>query len=212
MVGPYPPNLGTGTAAAAHTGPHPSPPAGLAALSAAYPGLLPSPVRYPQRSRRRLVVAVVVLVAVVATLAAVIGYAVRGEGSGAAGGAGAITAVPAKAAIQGYLNALADRDIDTITRNSLCGIYDRVTDRWPDEAVAKMSSDAFRRQFSRAAVTSIDKIVPLSNFQAQALFTMRATPAGGDQPRDDIQGVAQLLSVRGHLLVCSYVVRTAGSY
>jgi hypothetical protein len=61
-------------------------------------------------------------------------------------------------------------------------------------------------------VTAIDKIVYLSQYQAQALFTMQVSPAIGGPMRAQVQGVAQLLFQRGHILVCSYVLRTGGSY
>lgn len=213
MAGPYPPHHGTGP-----VGPPPGPPRGPGSFPVpGYPGMLPPPVFYPRRRRRRLVVGLALLTAAVAALAGVLGYALHGGGG--AGGAGhgtghagtGLTEAPAKTAIQGYLNALLDRDIETIARNSLCGIYDQVTDHQADNAVAKLSSDAFRKQFLQAEVTSVDKIVYLSDFQAQALFTMRVErPAGGQ--RDSTQGVAQLLSTGGHLLVCSYQPRGAGSF
>jgi hypothetical protein len=168
----------------------------------------PGPLPYPGPSRRWLFVVAVTVIAVVATLAAVLGYAVHDV---RAARRETITETSAKAAIQGYLNALADRDIDAVARNTLCGIYDGVTDRRTDDAVATMSSDAFHRQFSRAEVTSIDKIVHLSRYQAQALFTMRVTPALGAATQRDVQGVAQLLSTDHRILVCSYLLRSTGN-
>jgi hypothetical protein len=91
-------------------------------------------------------------------------------------------------------------------------MYDGVHDKRSDQALAKMSSDAFRKQFSEVELTSIDKIVYLSQYQAQALFSMRVSPAGGGPARGDVQGVAQLLFQRGQIEVCSYVLRTGGSY
>lgn len=85
-------------------------------------------------------------------------------------------------------------------------------DRRSDQALAKLSSDAFRKQFSSAQVISIDKIVYWSNYQAQVLFTMRVRPATGGPPREQVQGLAQLLFQHGQVLVCSYVLRTAGTY
>jgi len=87
-----------------------------------------------------------------------------------------------------------------------------VRDKRSDQALAKMSSDAFRKQFSEVELTSIDKIVYLSQYQGQALFTMRVSPAAGGPTRGDVQGVAQLLFQRGQIMVCSYVLRTGGSY
>lgn len=62
-------------------------------------------------------------------------------------------------------------------------MYDGVRDKRSDQALAKLSSDAFRKQFSQVEVTSIDKIVYLSQYQAQALFTMKASPATGAPAR-----------------------------
>ncbi|OBI55414.1 hypothetical protein [Mycobacterium sp. E796] len=168
------------------------------------------PVPYPQRrSKRRLVIGLLLAVALAAALTLAITYGVRtnGANTGAALSDGA-----AKAAIQQYLDALEHRDIDVIVRNALCGMYDGVRDKRSDQALAKMSSDAFRKQFTEVELTSVDKIVYLSQYQAQALFTMRVTPATGGPARDDVQGVAQLLFQRGQIEVCSYVLRTGGSY
>ena len=91
-------------------------------------------------------------------------------------------------------------------------MYDGVRDKRSDQALAKLSSDAFRKQFSEVEVTSIDKIVYLSQYQAQALFTMQVSPAPAGPMRGQVQGIAQLLFQRSQILVCSYVLRTAGSY
>jgi hypothetical protein len=148
-------------------------------------------------------------IAVVAALTVAIVYGVRtnGANTGTAFSEGA-----AKVAIQDYLDALEHRDVDVIVRNALCGMYDGVRDKRSDQALAKMSSDTFRKQFSQVKLTSIDKIVYLSQYQAQALFTMRVSPATGGPTREDVQGVAQLLFQRGQIEVCSYVLRTGGSY
>jgi hypothetical protein len=217
MPGPHSSRHGLGTDGPPFAEPHTGEPAyahshadeiSAAPPSAAYPGALPPPVSYPQRHRRRLVVGVLVAVALIAGLTAAIVLGLRqGESTG-----GAISDTTAKAAIQGYLDALEHRDTDTIARNTLCGIYDAVRDRRPDMALARLSSDAFRKQFSEVSVTSIDKIVFLSSYQAQVLFTMRVTPATGGPPRDQVQGIAQLLSQHNGVLVCSYVLRTAGAY
>lgn len=124
---------------------------------------------------------------------------------------GPLTDARAKTAIQGYLDALDGQDIDVIAHNTMCGTYDAVADRRSDEALAKLSSDAFRKQFDSAEVTTIDRIVLLSSYQAQVLFSMRIDPASGGSPRD-VQGTAQLLVVDDQVLVCSYVLRTGGSY
>jgi len=126
--------------------------------------------------------------------------------------AGAFSGATATLAIQSYLDALQHRDTEAIARGALCGIYDAVRDRRSDQAVAKLSSDAFRKQFSEARVTSIDKIVYWSDYQAQVLFSMRVQPADGSSARSEVQGVAQLLSQHNQIVVCSYVLRTAGFY
>jgi hypothetical protein len=170
----------------------------------------PPPVSYPgRRSKRRLVIGMLVAVALVAALTVAIVYGVRTNGANTGT---SFTEGTAKAAIQDYLDALEHDDIDVIVHNSLCGMYDGVRDKRSDRALAKMSSDAFRKQFSEVELTSIDKIVYLSQYQAQALFTMRVSPATGGPTRGDVQGVAQLLFQRGQIMVCSYVPRTAGSY
>ncbi|OBF06773.1 hypothetical protein A5730_13460 [Mycobacterium sp. ACS4054] len=175
-----------------------------------YAGQPPPPMPYPpRRSKRRLIIGLLLAIALAAALTVAIVYGVRtnGANTGTSFSEGA-----AKTAIQGYLDALDHRDIEEIERNALCGMYDAVRDKRSDQALAKLSSDAFRKQFSQVEVTSIDKIVYLSQYQAQALFTMRAAPATGGPLRGELQGIAQLLFQRGQIMVCSYVLRTGGSY
>ncbi|OSC21249.1 hypothetical protein B8W69_28575 [Mycobacterium vulneris] len=186
----------------------PAPQAGPAPAN--YAGQPPAPVPYPpQRSKRGLIVGVLISIALVAvmTMAIVFGVRTNGANTGATFSEGA-----AKTAIQGYLDALEHRDIDEIARNALCGLYDGVQDKRSDQALAKLSSDAFRKQFSEVELTSIDKIVYLSQYQAQALFTMRVSPVSGGPMHGQVQGIAQLLFQRGQIMVCSYVLRTGGSY
>ncbi|HUH67466.1 MAG TPA: hypothetical protein VLZ05_00350 [Mycobacterium sp.] len=178
--------------------------------SANYAGQARPPVSYPRRrSKRRLIIGILVTVALVGAMTVAIVYGVRtnGANTGATFSEGA-----AKTAIQGYLDALEHRDVDDIVHNALCGMYDGVRDKRSDQALARLSSDAFRKQFSTVEVTSIDKIVYLSQYQAQALFTMRVSPATGGPMRGEVQGIAQLLFQRGQILVCSYLLRTGGSY
>lgn len=142
-----------------------------------YAGPPPGPAPYPPpRSKRRLIVGVALAIALVAVMTVAIVYGVRtnGANTGTTFSEGA-----AKTAIQGYLDALEHRDINEIARNALCGLYDAVQDKRSDQALAKLSSDAFRKQFSEVEITSIDKIVYLSQYQAQALFTMRVSPVSG---------------------------------
>ncbi|MEZ0351839.1 hypothetical protein [Mycobacterium sp. pR1184] len=174
-----------------------------------YPGPTPPPGYPKRRSTRRLVIGVLAAVALVAAMTAAIVYGVRTNGANTGA---AFSEATAKTAIQGYLDALENRNTDEVARNALCGLYDGVRDRRSDQALAKLSSDAFRKQFSQVQLTSIDKIVYLSQYQAQALFTMQVSPATGGPLRGQVQGVAQLLFQRGDILVCSYVLRTGGSY
>jgi len=178
--------------------------------SANYVGPPPPPSPYPPpRSKRRLIVGVALAIVLVAVMTVAIVYGVRtnGANTGTTFSEGA-----AKTAIQGYLDALEHRDINEIARNALCGLYDAVQDKRADQALAKLSSDAFLKQFAEIEITSIDKIVYLSQYQAQALFTMRVSPVSGGPMRGQVQGIAQLLFQRGQIMVCSYVLRTGGSY
>jgi len=211
MAGPYPPHQGTGA-----SGPYTPPPAyspdypfEAGPAAAAYPGPLPPPVPYPKRRRGRVIAIVVVTLAVIAGVVAAVVFAVRDH---TATQAGVLNSAGAQRAIQGYLDALSHDDLQAISRNMLCGLYDGVKDRRADDALAKLSSEAFQKQFSGAEVTSVDTMVFSSPNSAQVLFTMRVTSAirgGGAVER---QGVAQLLSYDNEILVCSYVLRTAGVF
>jgi hypothetical protein len=226
MAGPHPPNHTLGTdGPTRHAQSQPvefpdqpmagdpvfaSAPTGAAGPRPADYAAQPPRAPYPRRrSRRRLVIGMLAAIALVAALTVAIVYGVRTNGANTGT---SFSEGSAKVAIQGYLDALEHRDIDVIVRNALCGMYDGVRDKRSDQALAKMSSDAFRKQFSKVQLTSIDKIVYLSQYQAQALFTMRVLPATGGPAREDVQGVAQLLFQRGQIQVCSYVLRTGGSY
>lgn len=177
-------------------------------LSAAYPGMLPPPVQYPKRRRWPLVAAIAAVVVLIAAVAGIVLVAGRDEVRQP------ITAATAKPAIQQFLDALADGDEQTIARHTLCGLYDAVKNRDADLALADMSGDAFRKQYKRVEVTSIDKIVYLSPNQAQVLFSMKGTPAtSGRMPSSssgdgERQAVAQVLAQDNQVLVCSYVQRT----
>lgn len=216
MAGPYPPEYGAGPA-----GPqmypesfpqqppaHPYPDN----VPSAYPGMLPPPVHYPKRRRWRVATAAVVAVAAVGALVTAIVMATRNDSSAN----GVLTDASAKAAIQEYLTAMTKGDEETVARHTLCGLYDAVKERRSDLALAGLSSDAFRKQYSRAEVSSIDKMVIWSPNQAQVLFTMKVAPASGpnrgQQPRQEEQAVAQLLVQNNEVLVCSYLPRTAGQY
>jgi hypothetical protein len=183
-------------------------------LDASYPGTLPPPVPYRRPGRRKWVVTAlaILVVAVVAVITAVV--LTRGDDESAAGGA--LTEASARSAIQNYLDALSHGDDETVARHTLCGLFDAVKEKRSDLALASLSSDAFRKQYSSAQVTSIDKMVLSSPTQAQVLFTMKVTPASRSTrttPQDaDEQAVAQVLSIDNEVLVCSYLPRTAGQY
>jgi len=208
MAGPYPPEYGAGPVGPQMYAGQPYPDN----VPSAYPGMLPPPVQYPKRRRWPLVVGAVLALAVVAALVAAIVFAARNDKSASS----ALTKASATAAIQEYLDALSNGDEETVARHTLCGLFDAVKERRSDLTLAGLSSDAFRKQYSRAEVTSIDKMVLWSPNQAQVLFTMRVAPARGstrDQPpNDEEQGVAQILAQDNEILVCSYLPRTAGQY
>jgi hypothetical protein len=174
--------------------------------------MLPPPVGYPRRRRWPLITAAAVALLVIAALSAALIFTIR-DGEGAT--AGPITEAAAKTAIQEYLDALTNGDDETIARHTLCGLFDDVKERRSDLALAGLSSDAFRKQYSSAEVTSIDKMVLWSPNQAQVLFTMQVVPGRGasrDQTDTDQQAVAQLLSQGDETLVCSYLPRSVGQY
>lgn len=216
MAGPYPPNPAVGDEGPPQGQPYPQvgpetldfPRDGNEPPVHPYPGP-PAPAPHPNRRPRRLLIGILLTIALIAGLTTAIVYGVRTNGANTTS---TFPEATAKSAIQTYLNALAHKDTDVIVRNSMCGIYDAVKDKRSDLALAKLSSDAFRKQFSEVEITGIDKIVYLSQYQAQVLFSMNATPATGGPARKEIQGVAQLLFQRGQILVCSYVLRTSGQY
>jgi hypothetical protein len=202
MAGPYPPEYGAGPVGP-QIYPYPD------NVPSAYPGMLPPPVQYPKKRRWRLVAGVVVALAVVAGLVAAI---VLTAGRDDSTGAGTLTEASAKAAIQEYLDAMTNGDDETVARHTLCGLFDAVKERRSDLALAGLSSDAFRKQYSQAEVTSIDKMVHTSPHQAQVLFTMNVVPASSSRGQSEEQAVAQLLAQDNEILVCSYLPRTAGQY
>jgi hypothetical protein len=191
--------------------PPPGPPPYPGQVPSAYPGALPPPVNYPKPPRRRRFLAVGVPLLLIALIAAVV-TAVVLKNRGGDDKSVAVTDASATTAIQGYLDALTKGDDETVARNNSCGFFDAVTDRRSDMALANLSSDAFRRQYGSAKVSSIDKIVTWSPKQAQVLFTMRATPAGRNQGEVERQGIAQLLTQDRTILVCSYLPRNTGQF
>ena len=210
MTGPYPPEYGAGPVGPQMYGPQPYP----ENVPSPYPSMLPPPLQYPKRKWwKPLAVVAVALVALAALVTAIV-YASRDDD---ASSRTTLSESSAKAAIQDYLDALSKGDDQTVARHTLCGLYDAVKEHRSDLALASLSSDAFRKQYSHAEVTSIDKMVLWSPNQAQVLFTMKVVPASGStrsgQPRnDEQQGVAQVLAEDNEVLVCSYLPRTAGQY
>ncbi|MFB1297176.1 hypothetical protein ACAG24_016825 [Mycobacterium sp. pW049] len=222
MTGPYPPPYGAGPAGPQmYPEPYPQqtyPPMAQpypGGADASYPGTLPPPVQYPKRRRGPWVAIAVAVVAVLAVAGVIAAVALSG-GRDEQAATGALTDTSAQAAIQDYLDALSNGDDEQVARHTLCGLFDSVKERRSDLALAGLSSDAFRKQYDSAEVTSIDKMVLSSPTQAQVLFTMRVLPASGssrNQPQEaDEQAVAQLISVDNEILVCSYLPRTAGQY
>ena len=209
MTGPYPPEYGAGPVGPQMYGAQPYP----ENVPSPYPSMLPPPLPYPKRRWWWPVGAVALALVVVASLVTAIVFASRDDGASTHP---PVTEASAKAAIQEYLDALSKGDDQTVARHTLCGLFDAVKEHRSDLALAGLSSDAFRKQYSHVEVTSIDKIVLWSPNQAQVLFTMRVAPAIGStrdqRPNTEEQGVAQLLSQDNEILVCSYLPRTAGQY
>lgn len=206
MTGPYPPEYGGGPVDPQTYGAQPYP-----ENVPPYPTMMPPPLQYPKR-RWWPIVAVAIAVAVITAVVTGIVFAWRSDNANHT----AFTNGSTKAAIQQYLDALSKGDDQTVARHTLCGLFGSVKENRSDLALASLSSDAFRKQYSRAQVTSIDKMVLWSPNQAQVLFTMKVSPARGsarNQPAStEEQAIAQLLSQDHEILVCSYLPRTAGSY
>lgn len=188
--------------------PESTPPQGFPPFPGAYPGTLPPPVQYPKRTPWKAIAAVGASVAVLAAVAGAV-LVLAGTDDAPV----AMNTENVRPAIQGFLNALTDGDDEAIARHALCGLYDAVDDRNSDLALADLSSDAFRKQFSEVEVVSVDKVVPWSTNQAQALFTMAVIAPGSGRGSADagseIQVVAQLLQSDDEILVCSYVQRSS---
>jgi hypothetical protein len=177
-----------------------------------YPGMLPPPIPYPKRSPWRAILAGL---AVLALMAAAVGATILVMRSDGDSPSQRLTSASAQNAIQNYLDALQRGDTEEIARHTLCGLFDAVKEKRSDLALADLSSDAFRKQFGKADVTSVDKMVFSSPYQAQVLFSMNVTPAGSrtrPPPEMSEQGVAQLLVQDDQVLVCSYLLRAAAQY
>ena len=209
MTGPYPPEYGAGPVGPQMYPPQPYP----ENVPSPYPAMLPPPLQYPKRRWWPIAVAIATAAVVVVALITALVFVAHNNASSHT----ALTDASAKAAIQEYLDALSKGDDQTVARHTLCGLYDSVKEHRSDLALASLSSDAFRKQYSHAEVTSIDKMVLLSPNQAQVLFTMKVAAASGSTrsqaPKDDEQqAVAQVLTQDNETLVCSYLPRTAGQY
>jgi hypothetical protein len=208
MAGPYPQYSDAALSQPNYTEPYPSHP--IPAAASVYPGMLPPPVPYPSRRRWRLIAVILLVVAIVAGTTTAIVYAVNPDPGIQAGGQ--ITEATAKTAIQNYLDALGRGDTETVARNTLCGFYDAVKDKRSDQALARLSSETFRKQFSQADVMSIDKMVFMSPNQVQVLFSMQVVPVTRGSQKHQEQAIAQLLSQDDKVLVCQYLLRSAGQY
>ena len=128
MAGPYPPQYGAGPVGPPP--PYPGPPQPYPenpVVPSAYPGMLPPPIPYPKRSRWRAVLGALVALAVVAAAVAAIVFVVRSDDDDAT--AGTLTTASAQTAIQDYLDALHDGDVETIARHTLCGLFDAVKEQ-----------------------------------------------------------------------------------
>jgi lipopolysaccharide export LptBFGC system permease protein LptF len=207
MAGPYQQYSDPQLSQSNYSEPYPSSPV---AAPSVYPGTLPPPVPYPGRRRWQLIAAILLIVAVVAGATTAVVFGLTSKSSSQANGQ--ITEASAKTAIQSYLDAMQRGDTEAVARNTLCGFYDQIKDKRSDQALARLLAETFRKQFSQAQVTSIDKMVLLSENQAQVLFTMQVVPTSrGSQKRTE-QATAQLLLQDGRLLVCQYLLRGAGPY
>lgn len=212
MAGPYPPYQPAGSGGQ----PGGQPPYPGDALPfpvgypTGYPGPLPPPVSYSPAPRRGR--ALWWALGALGVIGALVAAVVLIGGRASSTGSGAFTDAAAQTAIQGYLTALSSADTEVIARNNTCGMFDALKERRSELALARLSSDAFRKQFSQAEVTSIDKIVLSSSYQAQVLFTMRVTRTAARSNRDQEQGVVQLLRQDDQILVCSYLLRTSAQY
>ena len=92
---------------------------------------------------------------------------------------------------------MTNGDDETVARHTLCGLFDAVKERRSDLALASLSSDAFRKQYSRAEVTSIDKMVLVVAASGAGAVHHAGGPRPGRAAAGDErarQAVAQLLS------------------
>jgi hypothetical protein len=168
-------------------------------------------VPYPNQRRWPLIAAIALVVAVLAATTIAVIYAATTDSPGSASG-GQITEAAAETAIQDYLDAMLKGDTEAVAKNMACGIYDEVKDQRSDRALARLGSETFRKQYSKAEVTSIDKMVFLSPVQAQVLFSAKVTAASRGPKNQEQQAIAQLLWQDDTVLVCSYLPKASGQY
>ncbi len=180
------------------------------AAASVYPGMLPPPVPYPSGGRWRVIAVILLVFAIVGSTTTAVIYSLNTEPHAAVGGT--ITEASAKTAIQDYLDAMEQGDTETVARNTLCGLYDGVKDKKSDQALARLSSETFRKQFSQVDVTSVDKLVFLAPNQAQVLFSMQVVPTSRNAKKREEQAVATLIADDGSILVCQYVLKSGGQY
>ena len=180
------------------------------AAASVYPGMLPPPVPYPSGSRWRAIAVILLVIVILGSATTAVIYALNTESHAAVGGP--ITEASAKAAIQDYLDAMEQGDTETVARNTLCGLYEGVKDKKSDQALARLSSETFRKQFSEVDVTSVDKLVFLAPNQAQVLFSMQVVPTSRGAKKREEQGVATLIADDNRILVCQYVLKSGGQY
>jgi hypothetical protein len=173
--------------------------------SAQYPGpyTAPYPVDYPQPGRRVprwawVAVAAVLLIG----LALLLGLTANNTGSVSS----QPTTTVIQRSVQGYFDALASGDTKSLARNASCGLFDEVRDKNPELSLMRLSSESFRKENGKVTLTSIDKVVRLSEYQLRVLFTVQA------QKTANPQGQAELLLGEDGIYVCSAYLRTAGTF
>ena len=100
--------------------------------------------------KRRLIIGVLLAIALVAAMTVAIVYGVRTNGANTGAAFSEGIGQNGDSGLSG--RAREPRHRRASSRNALCGLYDGVRDKRSDQALAKLSSDAFRKQFSQVAV------------------------------------------------------------
>ena len=153
MAGPYPPHAPGGAEGQPAPGPAPTPPSPTPTPACTRVRCRPPVGTRAVPARPPAAVVALGLGLVAALVVAVLAFSGGRTGPGRT----AFTDAAAKTTIQNYLDALSDGDTETVARNTLCGMFDAIKDRKSDLALARLASDAFRKQFTQAQVTSIDR-------------------------------------------------------